>query len=155
MDYAGKILGFDCQSPDKMIRKGPDNLWKVGHDKYIMIECKSEVKDTRRYIHKSEVGQMENHCGWFEEVYHDASVLRIMAIVTNNIAPDANFSHKVFILRKKNLKKLKSNIKKFIQEFKNYDIKNVTESVIDTALNRNFLGERNIWEDYVEESRKE
>lgn len=63
MDYAGKILGFDCQRPDKMIRKGPDNLWKIGHDKYIMIECKSEVKDSRQYIYKSEVGQMENHCG--------------------------------------------------------------------------------------------
>lgn len=155
MDYVGKILGFDCQRPDKMIRKGPDNLWKVGHDKYIMIECKSEVKDTRQYIYKSEVGQMENHCGWFEEVYHDASVLRIMAIITNNVAPDANFSHRVVILRKKNLKKLKSNIKKFIQEFRNYDIKNITETAIDTALNRNFLGEQNIWENYVEEVRKE
>ena len=98
---------------------------------------------------------MENHCGWFEEVYHDASVLRIMAIITNNVAPDANFSHRVVILRKKNLKKLKSNIKKFIQEFRNYDIKNITETAIDTALNRNFLGEQNIWENYVEEVRKE
>lgn len=155
MDCIGKLLGFDCQRPDKMIRKGPDNLWKIGHDKYIMIECKSEVKDSRRYIYKSEVGQMENHCGWFEEVYHDASVLRIIAIVTNNVAPDANFSHKVVILRKKNLRKLKSNIKKFVQEFKNYDIKNITESVIDSALNKNFLSEQNIWEDYVEELRRE
>ena len=120
-----------------------------------MIECKSEVKDSRRYIYKSEVGQMENHCGWFEEVYHDASVLRIIAIVTNNVAPDANFSHKVVILRKKNLRKLKSNIKKFVQEFKNYDIKHITESVIDSALNKNFLSEQNIWEDYVEELRRE
>ena len=155
MDCIGKLLGFDCQRPDKMIRKGPDNLWKIGHDKYIMIECKSEVKDSRRYIYKSEVGQMENHCGWFEEVYHDASVLRIIAIVTNNVAPDANFSHKVVILRKKNLRKLKSNIKKFVQEFKNYDIKHITESVIDSALNKNFLSEQNIWEDYVEELRRE
>ena len=86
---------------------------------------------------------------------HDASVLRIIAIVTNNVAPDANFSHKVVILRKKNLRKLKSNIKKFVQEFKNYDIKNITESVIDSALNKNFLSEQNIWEDYVEELRRE
>jgi hypothetical protein len=78
-----------------------------------------------------------------------------MAIVTNNVAPDANFSHKVVVMRKKNLKKFKSNIKKFIQEFKNYDIKNITESVIDAALNRNFLSEGNIWDDYVEETRKE
>ena len=53
------------------------------------------------------------------------------------------------------MKKLKSNIKKFIQEFRNYDIKNITETAIDTALNRNFLGEQNIWENYVEEVRKE
>lgn len=154
MDDVGNLLGFDCQRPDKMIRKGPDNLWRVGYNKYIMIECKSEVKETREYIHKSEVGQMENHCGWFEKIYHDANVLRIMIIATNRIAPDANFSHKVMVMRKRNLIKLKNNILKFINEFKNYDILTVTEEMINDVLNNNYLGEDAIWNNYVEECKE-
>lgn len=154
MDNVGQILGFECQRPDKLIRRGPDNLWLVGHNKYIMIECKSEVKETREYINKSEVGQMENHCGWFEEIYHDADVLRVMVIVTNKVAIDANFSHEVKIMRKKNLNKLKNNILKFIREFKQYDILNITEEIINDALNKNYLGDQSIWYEYVEDYKR-
>jgi hypothetical protein len=150
-DKLGVILGYICHRPDKLIRKGPDNLWHVGNNKYIMIECKSEVKETREFIHKSEVGQMENHCGWFEEEYHDANVLRVMVISTNKVASDANFSHKVFIMRKKNLNKLKTNTIKFIKEFINYDLCNLTEDVINSALEHNHLTDTNIWDDYVED----
>lgn len=150
VDGIGKILGYDCDRPDKLIRRGPDNLWHVGNNKYIMFECKSEVAETRECIHKSEVGQMENHCGWFEETYHDATVLRVMIITTNKLAVDANFSHDVKIMRKKNLRKLRGNILKFIKEFKNYDIQNLDENVISSALAHNYLLDSNLWDEYVE-----
>lgn len=150
MDQIGKLLGFDCHRPDNLIRKGPDNLWHVGKNKYIMLECKSEVRETREYISKSEVGQMENHCGWFEEEYHDAEVLNILVIVTNKIAQDANFSHDVRIMRKKNIEKLKNNILKFVKEFRKYDIQNLTEEFIYGCLKKNDLSDDNIWNDYAE-----
>ncbi len=36
----GIMLGYASQRPDKYIRKGPDNLWALGENSYIMIECK-------------------------------------------------------------------------------------------------------------------
>ena len=63
----GRLLGFVCQRPDKEIRMGPDNLWCIGQNKYIMFECKSQVLDSREHISKSEAGQMEEHCAWFEK----------------------------------------------------------------------------------------
>lgn len=150
LDNIGRILGYECDRPDKLIKRGPDNLWHVGNNKYILIECKSEVKDDRSCIHKSEAGQMENHCGWFEEIYHDASVLRVMIISTNKLATNANFTHDIKIMRKKNLKKIKSNILKFVKELKNYDINNLTDDLINTILNQNYLSDKNIWNDYVE-----
>ncbi len=93
---------------------------------------------------------MENHCGWFEEIYHDASVLRVMIISTNKLATNANFTHDIKIMRKKNLKKIKSNILKFVKELKNYDINNLTDDLINTILNQNYLSDKNIWNDYVE-----
>lgn len=98
------LLEYLCkkksQRPDKTIKRGPDNLWGTGNNHYIMIECKSEVSQERKNIHKSEVGQMNNHCGWFINEYSDATVLRIMVIPTICIAFDANFTHEVKILRK-------------------------------------------------------
>lgn len=154
VDKVGIILGFVCQRPDNIIRKGPDNLWCIGKNRYILIECKSQVMESREYISKTEVGQMENHCGWFEEEYHDAEVLNVLVIATNKVAHDANFSHDIKIMRKNNIRKLKSNINKFIKEFKKYDIRNITEDFIADCLMKNGLSDQDVWNNYVEDWRR-
>ena len=150
MDKVGGLLGYICQRPDKLYRKGPDNLWCVGKNKYIMIECKSQVSETRECIKKEEVGQMENHCGWFQAEYHEAEVLNVLVIATKKVAADANFSHNVKIMRKRNVNKLKNNISNFIKELKGYDLQNLTEEFISKCLDRNNLSDESIWNDYVE-----
>lgn len=62
----GHALGFLSQRPDKEFKKGSDNLWCISADEYFMFECKSEVNDSRSEITKTETGQMNNHCAWFE-----------------------------------------------------------------------------------------
>ncbi len=101
LEEIGQALGYLSQRPDKTIRKGPDNLWGIGNNTFIMFECKSEVSQGRKEIHKSEVGQMNNHCGWFEKEYLDAKVCRVMIIPTSYLAYDADFTHDVKIMRKK------------------------------------------------------
>ncbi|HCQ89408.1 MAG TPA: DEAD/DEAH box helicase [Clostridium sp.] len=131
----GDLLGFISQRPDKLIRKGPDNLWCVKSNEYIMFECKSEVKVDRSEISKYEAGQMNSHCGWFKEEYGDAKVKRILVIPTKNLSYYANFTHRVVIMRKGKLKSLKNNIKAYIKEFKNYDIKEITDEKIQSFIN--------------------
>ena len=65
----GNALGFISQRPDKEFKKGADNLWCVATGEYFIFECKSEVDDSRTEINKQETGQMNNHCGWFEQEY--------------------------------------------------------------------------------------
>lgn len=65
----GRLLGYSSQRPDKEIRQGPDVLWCVSANRYVLIECKSEVAEARRLITKSEAGQMEEHGSWFETEY--------------------------------------------------------------------------------------
>ncbi|EJF8966521.1 DEAD/DEAH box helicase, partial [Escherichia coli] len=69
LDDLGGMIGFVCQRPDKEIRKGPDNLWADVDNQYIMFECKNEVDEDRKEINKDEAGQMNNHCGWFDDFY--------------------------------------------------------------------------------------
>lgn len=154
LDEIGKLLGFICDRPDKMIRKGPDNLWCIGNNEFIMFECKSEVSNTRNEITKTEVGQMNNHCGWFEREYRDAKVLRILIIPTKNVSYCADFTHDVKIMRKGKLRDLKNNIKSFIKEFKNYHINELSDEKINGFLVANRLDVKSIKEIYHEEYNK-
>lgn len=145
----GELLGYKSHRPDKSIRKGPDNLWCVGNDKYIIIECKSEVRLERKAISKDEAGQMEQHCAWFEEEYGDSSVQNILIIPTNKLADDAYFSHDISIMVEDKLKLFKDNIKKFYLEFKNYDLKTLGDIKIQESLVAHSLDNKSILNKYV------
>lgn len=130
----GLMLGFESQRPDKEIRKGPDNLWGR-NGKYLLIECKSEVSESRLFITKAEAGQMNSHCGWFEETYgKETDVKRILIIPTVNLAKDANFTHDVDILDKKGIDKLKNSIRGFVREFSMFNLSSLTEEKINNFL---------------------
>ena len=117
-----------------------------------MLECKSEVKDSRKSITKTEAGQFEEHCGWFEAVYGASDVLRVLIIPTKELADDAYFSHEVFIMRKKGLNSLVKKIKSFCLEFKKYDISSITDETINTSLISNGLQDALFIKDFLEKS---
>ena len=148
----GEFLGYVSQRPDKEIRKGPDNLWCVSNKKYVFFECKSEVDDNRNAIKKSEAGQFNNHCGWFKDEYGDlVDVLRIMIIPTRKLAHDADFSEKVFVMRRKGLKKLKDNLKKFVKEIKKYELDSLSDERIQGYLDMYKLNIESFTENYIED----
>ncbi|WOO35802.1 DEAD/DEAH box helicase [Anaerocolumna sp. AGMB13020] len=141
MFQLGKLLGYYSERPDKMIRKGPDNLWYLGNNKYIIFECKSEVDTKRSTIHKYEVGQMNSHCGWFEHEYSDAPVIRVMIIPTKNVSSDADFTHDVKIMRSHSLTQLKQNVKCLFNELKTYDIHTLNNETLHNLLYQYKLNE--------------
>lgn len=130
----GELLGFASQRPDKSIRKGPDNLWCDDLGNYLLIECKSEVLIERDFIKKTEAGQMDQHCAWFEDEYNISDYYNIMIIPTNRLADDAYFSNNTKIITTSELHKLKSSIKRFFSEFKEYDFRSVTSEKISNLI---------------------
>ena len=151
----GEILGYNSQRPDKSIRKGPDVLWCVSNNKYVLVECKSEVQDTRKCISKSEAGQMEEHIGWFESEYGTATVLRIMAIPICKLASDAYFSKSVKIIRKRNLELLKKKIRGFFKEFRGYDLASLNVDFVQEQLIAHNLCDDFFIESFVESPYKD
>lgn len=135
----GVLLGFDSQRPDREIRKGPDNLWCIENNSYLLFECKNEVLEKRTEISKNEAGQMNSHCGWFENEYKTANVVRFLVIPTNTLSYYANFTHDVLIIRQNKLKLLKENLKHFIKEFKPYILSEITNEKIDEFITANNL----------------
>ncbi len=150
----GNLLGYVSQRPDKSIRKGPDVLWCVSNNKYILIECKSEVSVMRKCISKHEAGQMDEHCGWFESEYGAAEVLNILAIPTIELASDAYFTKDIKIIRKSNLESLKKRIRAFFKEFKKYNLSSLDVDFIQSSLAVHNLCDDYFINDFLESPKK-
>ncbi|AFY83070.1 DEAD/DEAH box helicase [Oscillatoria acuminata] len=130
----GKAIGFQSKRPDREFKTGPDNLWCVENNDYFIFECKSEVDDNRREIIKTETGQMNNHCAWFEQEYKTARVKTILIIPTNKVASNANFTHEVTIMKRNKLESLKNSVKGFFKEIKDYKIPELSDAKIQEWL---------------------
>lgn len=150
----GDALGFITQRPDKDIKKGPDVLWCTNNNSYIMIECKNEVEESRDEISKHEAGQMNSHCGWFEEIYGTAECSRILVIPTNYLSYHANFTHEVKIMRNTPLRRLRENFKAFTSEFKKYELSNVSDDKLHELINYHGLTEQHLKNQYCEDHRR-
>lgn len=152
IDELGNILGFNTERPDKSWKAGPDNLWAVRKGEYLFIECKSEVRLTRSEITKSETGQFNNNIEWFKRFYPGAKVKHTMIIPTKKIKSNTGFSEKVFILRKNGLRSLVTNSRSFILGFSQTDLKNLSESHINRAIEQHNLSTDNLLSQYFEKT---
>lgn len=119
LNELGHILGFIVERPDKQRGEGPDNLWCVRDNDYILFECKNEVKEQRGEINKTEMGQINNSCLWFERVYH-AEYIPILIAPTNKVTSAGGF-HKaqLAIMKKKQLHSLIDNTRLFLKGYEN------------------------------------
>jgi replicative superfamily II helicase len=143
-------LGFEGQRPDKEWKAGPDNLWGLSDNEYLIVECKSEVSVDRAEIVKDETGQMNNALVWFRKNYSGAKVKSIMIIPTKTISRGAGFSEDVEIMRNHNLQCLIRNIKALFNEFRTLDFANLSESKIQSYIDVHKLGVIHLLSDYSE-----
>ncbi len=134
LEHIGKAIGFETQRPDARFKVGPDVLWFCDTKEYILFECKSEVKTERVNIVKHETGQLSNHINWFEEQYPGATMLPVLVHPTNMLNEQANIQTGCRIMMEKELDQLRSNVKAFFKEFKDYDINSVTDQKIHEWL---------------------
>jgi hypothetical protein len=126
MNELAPMLGFDGQRPDREQGVGPDNLWQVRAQEYILWECKNEVKLERENIHKDETGQMDNACGWFDKNYKGLTATRIMIIPAQKCGPGAHFTHDVRIMRPQELKKFKGAVRAFFSDMAGDDLRDLS-----------------------------
>jgi replicative superfamily II helicase len=135
----GEALGFESQRPEKEMKEGPDNLWCLAQNEYIVFECKNEVEEKRDEISKTETGQINTSCGWFQNKYPGAELKPIMVIHAKNVSKAGAFNFPVEIMRKGKLKALKQNVKNLFFEFKPYDLKNISDEKIQEFINAHNL----------------
>ena len=144
-------LGFVGQRPDKEWKAGPDNLWGLRDNEYMLFECKSEVIVNRADINKDETGQINNASAWFKEHYGASKVKRILIIPTKTYSTGAGFNEEVEIMREGNLRRFTKNVKAFFNEFRNLDFANLSESKVQNFIDTHKLDVQSLITDYSEQ----
>jgi replicative superfamily II helicase len=150
----GKIIGFSSERPEKEWKEGPDNLWGLKNNDYLIFECKSEVKITRSEIFQSETEQMSNSCAWFKHNYPGSDLISVMVIPTNYLAKGAYPSDDIKIIRDMELKKITKAVRGFFNDFKAYDLHSLSERQISHLLSLHKLTVSDIKNQYMEEIAK-
>ena len=127
-------LGFESDRPDKEWKEGPDNLWGLRDDQYVLFECKSEVEVNRTEINKRESDQMNRSSAWFKRYYPSSTVSRVMVIPPRKLASGAALNDDVIIMGKKQLDQLTKNVRGFFNEFRTVNLRDLSESKIEEHL---------------------
>ena len=113
IDIAAKILGFSSDRPDEKYSEGPDNLWAISANKYLVIECKNEA--TNPIINKGYCNQLNGSLVWFQTNYdHFCEATPIMIHPSTTIDSSASLNKNTRIIDKECLDKLKENINNFV-----------------------------------------
>lgn len=68
MKDLGLFLGFGSERPEDQVGVGPDNLWALGGQQYLVIECKSGAVLADR-VSKHDTNQLNGSIVWFGKKY--------------------------------------------------------------------------------------
>ncbi len=150
LNELGQILGFATEQPDRERGAGPDNLWCIRDNDYLLFECKNEVKEHRTEINKNELGQMNNSCAWFEREY-EFDYKPILIVPTKYASASAGFSNgNTEIMTKASLSKLIQNVKEFFKEFNALDLNDLSAEQIQKFIDNHSLGTNDLKTKYSE-----
>lgn len=127
----GKLIGFASTRPDKETNgEGPDNLWAIGDNNYLVIECKSGA--TSSTISKEYCNQLGGSMRWFASEYGDAYNAKPI-IVHQSLVIDrqATALNDMRIINQEMIEKLKKSIDDFAiaiaQDVNWHDERNINE----------------------------
>src|SRR5205085_1397583 len=103
----GSLFGFDTQEPEAEFGHGPDNLWQIAPETYVVIECKNGV--TSGFIAKTDVNQLAGSLNWFRARYgSSAQAIPLMAHPDVRLGRGASSPDEMRVLSREKLAELKA-----------------------------------------------
>lgn len=152
LNQIGRLLGFVCSRPDKDSGgKGPDNLWAIDSDTYLVIECKNE--STASSIKKDYCNQLSGSVNWFKENYPHNNCIPIIVHPSNLIDSVASPVENMRLVTEKELELFRSNVRSFYLTLaRNENIEDI--SYIKSLLKINKLRKSDIVNNYTVEYKR-
>lgn len=115
----GNLIGFECQRPEHIYGEGPDVLWRIKKDKFLIIECKSKKK-TKNPLNKKEHGQLLESFEWFKEKYPGKEGIKISLHPSEFVTMGAH-TNETLVFTLNSLNKLVSKVFYLFNELCNID----------------------------------
>lgn len=108
----GLVLGLMSTRPEEERGRGPDNLWGLNNQEYMVIECKNETTTDR--ISKHDCNQLNSSINWLDETYPGHKNAYPVMIHNSNVfsfecSPDEN----IRIMTPECLEAFKSAVREF------------------------------------------
>lgn len=106
-------IGFTGQRPEQEYKKGPDVLWRIAANEYLVIECKNEAASST--ISKDYCNQLNGSCNWFEGRYGDeCSYVPLMVHPSNLFEYAASPKASIRIVNREKLDQFCKSVQEFI-----------------------------------------
>ncbi len=99
IEFLGKYLGFKTERPDNTYKTGPDVLWELPNNQYVILELKTN-KTTGTYP-KKETSQSLDHVEWLKQnkvVKSNSDISKIIIGPHNRVNNDANPSTDTWVI---------------------------------------------------------
>ena len=92
---------------------------------------------------------MNKSCAWFDAQYKDAQCHHWIVIPTRKLTRKASFTHDVVVLKKNGLTQLVKNLKRFTDQLKGVDFKDLSERNIQKLMDAHKLSIDAICSEYT------
>jgi len=127
IEFLGQYLGFKTDRPDNRFKTGPDVLWELPNNKFVVFELKTN-KTTGLYS-KKETGQFLDHIEWLKReksIQEDSILHQIIIGPHNKVNHDANPSDYIYIIEL-------NEFKQFADELLNITTSCYSPSITETT----------------------
>lgn len=120
LKIVGQMLGFESQRPEADYGAGPDNLWAIGEQKFLVIECKNEAVTST--IPKRYADQLSGSVNWFYQKYGEScSAYPILVHPSRKFTKDASPASNTRIMPTRKLTELTNSLSGFVKALASND----------------------------------
>lgn len=128
----GKILGFHSQEPESEYGNGPDVLWVMSDNHYLILEAKSMAIHDE--ITRDNIGQLLQSGEWFKKTYGSENFTLVTLQPPSVKGWNVNPSENTRVIDEKSLEEIKNNLSQFTNALAGYGIMAVTKEQVKRLL---------------------
>lgn len=115
------FLGIKGQRPEKEYKEGPDNLWGLPNNGFLIIECKNGITSNSG-ISKKDAGQLGQSVAWFSKRYPASISTPIIIHPARTLGQGASLVPRMRVIDLTGLEKLRENLRNFTKQLAHPDV---------------------------------
>lgn len=129
----GRLIGFYTQEPEAEFGNGPDVLWVMTDQQYLVLEAKSRAIHDE--ITRDNINQLLGSGEWFKKLYGPAANHNLVTLQPPNIKGwNVNTSANTRVIDEESLSLMKDNLRRFVDGINNFGFTAATTKEIANLL---------------------